>query len=204
MNWKLTLPMILLAATWAGMLAFGAGSFDAALLLSVYAGNRPLLASIALAFTRLGEWPVVLGVSLLAASWLAYRKHPRAALMLLVSTIAARLLIILQKVELARLRPDEHLRMVEVSSLSFPSAHSANSMLVYPLCALLLAPPRWRRVAVAACVLLALCIGASRPVLGVHWPSDVIGGWSFGLFWLLGSLQVAAMLEQRRTAVPNA
>jgi undecaprenyl-diphosphatase len=95
----------------------------------------------------------------------------------------------LQKNVLDRVRPDQHLRLVHVSSMSFPSAHSANSMLVYPLCALLLAPERWRRLAVGGAVLLSLCIGTSRVLLGVHWPSDVVGGWAFGLFWLMALLQ---------------
>ena len=37
----------------------------------------------------------------------------------------------------------------------------------------------WRRL------LLTFLIGLSRPMLGVHWPSDVIGGWSFGALWVL-------------------
>ena len=36
-----------------------------------------------------------------------------------------------------------------------------------------------------AAALLALAIGATRPVLGVHWPTDVVGGWAFGLLWVL-------------------
>jgi undecaprenyl-diphosphatase len=104
-------------------------------------------------------------------------------------TIVARALVIIQKYEFDRLRPDEHLRLVEVSSKSFPSGHSANSMLVYPLCALLLAPPRWRRAALTMAVVLAIGVGVSRVLLGVHWPSDVVGGWSFGAISALLILQ---------------
>jgi undecaprenyl-diphosphatase len=53
---------------------------------------------------------------------------------------------------------------------------------------------RRRRVAAAAAILLALLIGSSRVMLGVHWPSDVVGGWSFGLLWVLLTLRPAERL----------
>ena len=56
---------------------------------------------------------------------------------------------------------------------------------------------RWKWVAAAAAVLLSLLIGTSRVMLGVHWPSDVIGGWSFGMLWVLLTLRLARRwLEQ--------
>jgi undecaprenyl-diphosphatase len=186
-NGKVILAAAALAAAWLAMLLLGAGAVDREILLALYAGSRPFLVSVALGFTALGSWPVVVLVSVAAAAWLAYQRRTSAALLLLVGAIGIRLLVAVQKYEFDRLRPDEHLRLVEVSSKSFPSGHSANSMLVYPLCALLLAPPRWRRAALACGVVLALCIGISRVLLGVHWPSDVIGGWAFGA---LGALLV--------------
>jgi undecaprenyl-diphosphatase len=189
---KTSVVVAALAALWLAMLLLGAGAVDREILLALYAGSRPLLVSMARGFTALGEWPVVVLVSVAAAAWLVYRREASAALLLLAGTLLARLLVILQKAGFDRLRPDEHLRLVEVSSKSFPSAHSANSMLVYPLCAVLLAPPRWRLPVVAATILLALCIGISRVLLGVHWPSDVVGGWAFGGLAALAILRVHA------------
>lgn len=75
--------------------------------------------------------------------------------------------------------------MVEVSYMSFPSGHAANSIVAYFALALLLFEDRHRRgIAVACTLILALLIGLTRPILGVHWPSDVIAGWSFGLLWV--------------------
>jgi undecaprenyl-diphosphatase len=53
---------------------------------------------------------------------------------------------------------------------------------------------RWHRRATAGAILLSLLIGASRVMLGVHWPSDVVGGWSFGLLWVLLTLKPAERL----------
>lgn len=185
------LAIALLAATWLAMLLLGAGPVDQSILLTLYAGSRPGVVAIARGFTLVGEWPVVVAASLVAAGLLVHRGKRRLAVMLMIGTLAARLLVAVQKVELGRIRPDEHLRLVHVSTLSFPSGHSANSMLVYPLCALLLAPKPWRRAAAGGAIMLSLCIGASRVLLGVHWPSDVVAGWSFGLLWLLVLLQLA-------------
>jgi undecaprenyl-diphosphatase len=49
-------------------------------------------------------------------------------------------------------------------------------------------------VAAAAAVVLSLLIGTSRVMLGVHWPSDVIGGWAFGMLWVLLTLRPAERL----------
>jgi undecaprenyl-diphosphatase len=67
-------------------------------------------------------------------------------------------------------------------------------MIFYLALALLLASHRHRFAAAAAAVVLALLVGTSRVMLGVHWPSDVIGGWAFGLLWLLLTLRPAERL----------
>ena len=57
--------------------------------------------------------------------------------------------------------------------------------------------PSHRRWAVAAALLLSFLIGLSRPMLGVHWPSDVVAGWAFGLFWTLLVLALSSRWEKR-------
>jgi undecaprenyl-diphosphatase len=58
----------------------------------------------------------------------------------------------------------------------------------------LLIPPaaRWRRPALVAAALASFLSGLSRPMLGVHYPSDVIAGWSFGLLWVLLLIRLTA------------
>jgi undecaprenyl-diphosphatase len=97
-----------------------------------------------------------------------------------------------QKYWIARVRPDIEPGLVIVKTSSFPSGHAANSMIFYLTLALALtAGRRWHRLAAAGAILLSLLIGTSRVMLGVHWPSDVIGGWVFGILWVLLSLRLA-------------
>ena len=90
------------------------------------------------------------------------------------------------------MRPEDQDHLVQVQSLSIPSGHAANATLVW-LCLALLVPrtARARTLAIWGAVWLSLAIGLSRVVLGVHWPSDVIGGWAFGLFWTMLLLRLS-------------
>jgi undecaprenyl-diphosphatase len=185
-----------LAATWLAMLLLGAGGADGAVLLGLYAGDRPWLALAAIGFTYLGNWATVVAVTLLGAAWLFYRGKRRSALILLVASFTGRGLVILEKAFFARVRPEESLRLAEVHYQSFPSGHAANSLIVYLGLALLaFEDAEHRRGAVAGALLLTFLIGLSRPMLGVHWPSDVVAGWSFGALWLLLVLAVGERIS---------
>ena len=186
----------LLMALWLAMMLAGTGAVDLALLNALYVAPRPALRMAASSITLLGQWQAVVLISVIAAIWLLYRRHIRSALLLLAVTLVGRLLVELQKIGVHRQRPGiEHL--VEVKSLSFPSAHSANSMILLLSLALIAAPPQHRRWAVPAALAGTFCVGISRPMLGVHWPSDVIGGWSFGAAWVLAMLAIAERWPSR-------
>jgi membrane-associated phospholipid phosphatase len=186
------LALIGLVLAWGVMLLFGAMEFDRGLFLFLYAGDRPGLARFCAWLTELGGIRVLLPVTAFGAGFLLYRRNWRDALLLVAITLSGRLLVSLQKDWTGRIRPDPQGHLVPVESLSFPSGHAANATLVW-LCLALLLPRtgRARLVAVWAAVWLALAIGISRVMLGVHWPSDVIGGWAFGLFWTMLLLRLA-------------
>lgn len=190
-----------LGAVWLAMLLLGTGAVDRAILFSVYAGHAPRLAAIAKGVTYLGSWPVMITVSLIGAAGLVLRRRYWAALVLLVAAFTGRMMVALEKTYFARLRPDEHLHLVKAHDLSFPSGHAANSMIALLGIALLMVDsPARRRMAVGAALVTTFLIGLSRPMLGVHWPSDVVAGWSFGALWLL--LLIAAADRWRPPGLP--
>jgi len=191
----------ILVLLWLAMLLLGAGAVDRDILYALYTRDEPLLQQAALGITQLGNWWTVVGVTLAGAMFLFWRGKRWDALTLLIATFTGRGLVILQKDYFARLRPEENLRLVEVSYQSFPSGHAANSTIAYVGLALLLfVDPERRRVAVIAAMILALMIGISRPMLGVHWPSDVVGGWAFGLLWLALVFAIMERWKPRRAA----
>jgi undecaprenyl-diphosphatase len=92
-----------------------------------------------------------------------------------------------------RERPPELHRLIEEGGFSFPSGHSAFAGVFFGMLALLIARgtperPAWFRVVgVLACLVLAVLVAASRVWVGVHYPSDVIGGLLVGAGWAVAA-----------------
>jgi membrane-associated phospholipid phosphatase len=193
---------IALAAVWVTMLLFGRGPLDHNIYEALYAGGSPALTLVARFFTFLGEPTVLVGGGFLVAAWLWHRSRGRFALALLLVILVGRGLSEVQKYWIARARPDFEPHLVVVKTSSFPSGHATSSMIFYLVLALALAPRGWRRPAAVAAILLSILIGASRVMLGVHWPSDVVGGWSFGLLWVMVTLPATERLFRTDSATP--
>jgi membrane-associated phospholipid phosphatase len=107
-----------------------------------------------------------------------------------------------------RSRPPVHARLVSVSDAAFPSGHASSSIACYATLAAvvwLISPPGWRRIAaVGGGTLLVLAIGFSRLYLGVHWLSDVVGGWLLGSTVVLTIAAASRALVTRRPEVAPA
>lgn len=114
------------------------------------------------------------------------------------------------KEAVGRARPDYFLIGSEPSTQSFPSGHSLFAMVFGGLLIILVGDlvhsPPVRRALQFGLVLLILAVGASRVYLGVHWPSDVLGGYLFGATALLGLVWLRDRLarRQRQAAVTTA
>lgn len=187
--------IVALAAIWFAMLAFGGGSLDRQAYELIYAGNRPALLDFARIMTFLGEPTLLIAAGFLVGALLWWQKHDRLALAVLLVILVGRGVTELQKLWIARVRPDVEPHLVVVKTSSFPSGHAASSMIFCLTTALALtAGTRWQPTAAVLAILLSLMIGLSRVMLGVHWPSDVVGGWAFGMLWVLLTLRLAERL----------
>lgn len=183
-RFALPLALFALAAIFIAALLLG-GPGDGADAPVLVAFRNPELIPAARLLTHLGDWWMALVAGALGAAALAARQRLRSAALLLAIIVSEKIIVELLKWQLDRARPDPQGRIVAVHNMAFPSGHSANSMTVWLALALLVAPARWRGPAVVAALGIALVTGLCRLVLQVHWPSDVIGGWAFGVFWVL-------------------
>ena len=192
----LALALAALALIWGAMLWFGTGTLDHAILSAFYAGGDGVRTMTALIVTRLGDPDLLLLVTGLVALLLIARRDFRSATLFLGISLSGRLLVDLQKALIARPRPDAHLHLIGTRTDSFPSGHAGSAVLVWVTLAVLIPrEARWRRPALIAAALAALLAGVSRPMLGVHYPSDVIAGWSFGLLWILLMLRLSGWIR---------
>ena len=187
-----------LTGLWLTMLLVGTGNVDRSILAAAYAGHRPFLADTARIVTILGDGRLVTALSVLASLWLFQQKRLPTAILFLVGTSIGRALTEFQKYQVNRLRPEEDPHLVATYNLSFPSGHSANAAMIYLSLALLL-PQQDRGRWVAAALMVAVMVGASRVMLGVHWPSDVVGGWAYGGLWSLLLVSIDAGLRKSGT-----
>ncbi|MEV7684899.1 phosphatase PAP2 family protein [Streptomyces bungoensis] len=192
----------LLAA--AGVAAVAAVAFG--LLLTLVEGQwRPLShldASAAQDLHRFAlrhrEWTAVLHllsdriwdpVTLRAAvavltAWLVYRRAWRLAAWAAVTAVAGGLVGLLVKSVVGRARPVLQDPVAHAPGYSFPSGHAMTATTSFAIFMLVLAPllPRaWRIAGWCVAVLCVLGTGFTRVALGVHWFSDVLGGWLLGL-----------------------
>jgi undecaprenyl-diphosphatase len=195
---RLALAAAVLASIWLAMLVFGRDALDRSIYQALYSGGHPALILIGRFFTALGDPTVLIIGGILVGAWLWREGRGRFAAGLLLVILIGRGLTEAQKYWIARARPDIEPHLVVVKTWSFPSGHATSSMIFYLALALAIAPVGWRRIAAAAAILLSLLIGVSRVMLGVHWPSDVIGGWCFGLLWVLVTLRPAERLFRNR------
>ena len=142
--------------------------------------SSPGLTLAAIALTQAGSVFGTLGGGLGVAAWLAWRGQRWLAAVLGATVIGERVVVDGLKLLIDRTRPTLDLHPVATHSSSFPSGHAGNSMAVFLAIALIAVPRAYRRGAVTSALLASLLVGITRPYLGVHWPSDVIGGWAVG------------------------
>jgi undecaprenyl-diphosphatase len=180
----------------------GLDRFDGAVRLGIHNRAAPWLTSLMEFVTNLGDWQVVLTVTLCLLFVFLYRKDFGHVWLLLVTMSGAGMLDGVLKLAFHRARPDPFFGL-KPSTYSFPSGHALISLCLYGLIGGLLSlhlEKSWQRVVVWCCagVLIGL-IGMSRVYLGVHWPSDVLAGYAAAVIWMGAVRQLALRIEARHS-----
>jgi membrane-associated phospholipid phosphatase len=169
--------------------------------LRLVTDHRPdVLVHVSRIVTNLGNVAIVAVIAIAAGLLLWRRGLP--AIMAASPAVALGVAAVvgdLAKRLVDRGRPPTSLRLLVEGEPSFPSGHATNAAAVYLTIGVIVAvfvfrDPLLRVVAVASAALIAGAVGASRLVLGVHWPSDVLAGWALGAVVALGVTIAATLL----------
>jgi undecaprenyl-diphosphatase len=151
--------------------------------------------------TALGSIGVLTLVSLAAVGFLILQGKRRTALLVVVAVGGGMLVSTLTKLGFDRPRPDLVPHATQVHTASFPSSHAMMAAVTYLTLGALLArvQPRLRLklYLIGLAATLTVLVGCSRVYLGVHWPTDVLAGWTLGAAWALACWAIALWLQAR-------
>jgi len=162
--------------------------FDTAAALHRYINGHHAQVKLWMSITTVGG-PTVLRIAAFIAAVVVWFRGARRSAVLIAATMAgAALLSGITKVLVARVRPVLTDPVDHASGGSFPSGHALTSCVAMGLLLVtvspLIAQRRWRVALTGVAVLVVVLVGFSRLILGVHYLSDVIGGWLAGVAWL--------------------
>lgn len=136
-----------------------------------------------LLFSALGyQWGVV-PTDILLVLVLAVRRHAREGLFAGLALGGSALLNLASKQLFARVRPSLWESIAPEATYSFPSGHAMGSMTLAWVCMLLAWRTSWRVPVTTAAVGFTVLVGLSRVYLGVHYPSDILAGWTAASVW---------------------
>lgn len=161
-------------------------AFDEAILLTMHSYANPTLDRVMLLASTLGSGEWVAPVDVIACAILLGWRRWIDALFWSLATGGAALLNMLAKHSFARTRPDLWPSLAPETSFSFPSGHAMQSMALAAALIVILWPTAARVPALLLGAAFTLLVGTSRVYLGVHFPSDVLAGWSASLAWVAG------------------
>lgn len=160
--------------------------FDDPLLWHAHAMTGPALDRFFIFISAIGyQWGVVPADMALTAALLIARRW-REATFAGVSFAGSALLNMATKQFFQRDRPTLWESIAPEHTFSFPSGHAMGSATLAMVVVLLCWHTRWRWLAVALAGSFALLVGVSRIYLGVHYPSDILGGFAAGIAWVSG------------------
>lgn len=202
--WKhlaLSIGLLLTSALFYLAWVFPTFPGDERALLHFQSLQNGWLNAAALAVSTLGLFPISVVLMLAVAALLWLRRKAVDASIVLLSMVPMALGNAI-KMLVDRPRPDYLLLGPMPNNMSFPSGHSIYALLFGGILILLaeelIETTLIRRSVQAGLVLLILAVGASRVYLGVHWPSDIIGGYLFGLVALVALLRLRNRLANRQ------
>ncbi len=177
--------------------------FDDAVRSFVHQYASPVVTNVMQIASFLGStvFLTIFGISVFIVFWLL--KRYRAATLFAITMAGASILLFTLKTVFRRARPEPFFETLLPVSYSFPSGHSLLSFCFYGALAVIITARIERglfRVIIWTCaVLLIALIGLSRIYLGVHYPSDVLAGYTAAFIWVVAVAVTDRLLQYRKS-----
>jgi membrane-associated phospholipid phosphatase len=162
-------------------------SFDTTFLLWIHQFANPVTDQVMLFITQLGNPNVVIPIAIITLIFLYLDRHYSEAKFFAFACLGGAILNTGLKLVFSKPRPALWHRLIVETSYSFPSGHALGAVVLYGAIAYLGTAyyPRFAQLIYGGAIAVITLIGLSRLYLGVHWPTDIIAGYSIGLLWLL-------------------
>jgi membrane-associated phospholipid phosphatase len=136
------------------------------------------------------------------AAILFARKERASAIFVVVTAGTGEILNLGLKMIFARARPDLTSAISVARWYSFPSGHAMGSFIIFGALAYIVLRQPWpwgaKSAGLAIAMTMVVLVGLSRVYLGVHWASDIAGGWSAGTVWLASTIAAFEILLRLR------
>ena len=175
-------------------------AFDEGILQWLHAQSSPALESVFFFFTTMGNVEFILPIALLIFGTLLYKKQRRNALLFAFGVGGAALANFILKLIFQRDRPSFWESIVIEHGYSFPSGHAMVSSALVLSLIVILWNTRWRIPTIIVGGTIAVMIALSRLYFGVHFPTDIIAGWSVSIIWVTIVTIVAKNIISKRSA----
>ena len=181
---RLTSIAALLVFVWLGaeVLRGGTQSFDDYVRSVVHAHASAAVTGVMRAISLAGQPAVLIALGVPAVALVLRSSGQRTVVAFVVTVLGAEGLEQLLKLVFHRQRPVVFFGLAEPAGYSFPSGHAVVSCAFFGALVVFAARRRWWHLVAAAVPVAA--IGVSRIYLGMHYPSDVLGGWAAAVFWV--------------------
>ncbi len=168
-----------------------------------YAFRDPTLVKIFLLITLLGKSQIVISIAVIASTIFFLIKERIYIFTLALTIVGSGIFVFLGKLLVHRLRPGEIIPYYQELSLSFPSGHATAAVAFYGFIIYFL----WKHLRTWKAktltlfigVFIIILVGISRMYLGVHYLSDVLGGYLLGLLWLIVAISITEWYLQKKT-----
>ena len=161
-------------------------AFDQPIMEALHARSTPLFDTIMLGASMAASAYGLLSFNLAIFGYCLWRRKMHAATFWVLATAGSLLLNLLTKAFFQRTRPSFWESIAPETSFSFPSGHAMCSMATAAALVVLFRRLQWRAHVTSIAVVCVLLVGVSRPYLGVHYPSDILAGWTAALAWVVG------------------